>query len=105
MNNDISYEDIIEKDILDLLGANNMPEEQKRNLYTKMMDTVMNRAMIRVHDALSEKDREEWKKLLDEGDKPKMDKFLHDHGVDLPKILVEEALILKTELVDLAKKE
>lgn len=105
MNNDISYEDIIEKDILGLLGANNMPEEQKRNLYTKMMDTVMNRAMIRVHDALSEKDREEWKKLLDEGDKPKMDKFLHDHGVDLPKILVEEALILKTELVDLAKKE
>lgn len=105
MTDGISYEDIIEKDILDLLGANNMPEEQKRNLYTKMMDTVMNRAMIRVHDALSEKDREEWKKLLDEGDKPKMDKFLHDHGVDLPKILVEEALILKTELVDLAKKE
>lgn len=105
MPDEVSYDDIINKDIFELMGAGDMPEEQKRNLYTKMMDTVMNRAMVRVHDTLSEADREEWKKLLDGGDKPKMDGYLHEHKIDLPKILVEEALMLKTELVDLAKKE
>lgn len=103
MTNNINYEEIIEQDILEILGAKNMSQEQKRNLYTKMLETIQRRTMIRIHDQLSEADREEWKKILDSGDGKKAGKYLLDHGIEVPKLLAEEALILKTELADLAK--
>jgi len=100
---DINYEDIIEKDILEILGAKNMPEEEKRNLYTKMLETIQKRVMIRINDRLTEEEREEWKKILDDGNREEADKYLLDHGLEVPKLMAEEALILKTELAELAK--
>lgn len=100
---EINYQEIIEKDILELLGAKNMKPEQKRDLYTKMTEKVQERVMVKIHDALSAEDRKEWLKILDSKDQKKADKFLFDRGLEIPKMLIEEALIMKTELAELAK--
>jgi len=101
---DQEIQDIIDKDLLELMGAQNMPQKQKAELYLKMADTIQNRVIARIDDALSDLERQEWLKLLDEGDNAKMEQFLKNKNLDPAKLLVEEALIYKTEIMALYKK-
>jgi hypothetical protein len=102
MANDITYEDIINKDILDLMGARDMPEEKKKELYTKMLETIQNRVIARVADAIGDGEMPEWERLAKEGDKTKMEEFLKSKDIDIAKLYLQEALIYKTEMVNLA---
>lgn len=101
MPNDVSYEDILNKDILELMGAKNMPEEEKKNLYTKILETIQNRVIARVADSLTDEDMKKWAEI--KGDKEKATQFLADKGIDLGKLYLQEALIYKTELVNLSQ--
>lgn len=97
-------QDILDKDLLELMGAQNMPPEQKQALYKKMAVTVQDRIILRVDDKLDEAGRKEWIQLLDQGDKAKMEEFLKTKNIDIAKILIEEAIIYKTEMMALFKK-
>lgn len=99
----LDYEDIVEKNILDILGAKNMSEEEKRNIYTKALETIQNRVIMRISDKLSDQETDEWKKILDSGDKAKANEFAQNKGLDIPKLLAEETLIYKTELAELMR--
>jgi len=101
---DQEVKDIIDKDLLELMGAQNMPEEQKAELYQKMSDTVQNRVFARVDDALDEQGKQEFSRLLDEGDSNKINEFLQGKGIDVNKLLVEESLTYKMEMMSLFKK-
>lgn len=100
---DQEVKDIIDKDIFELLAAKDMAQEKKQELYQKMAETVQNRVIARIDDALSEPDRQEWLKILDEQNKEKAEAFLRERNLDAPKMLIEEALIYKMELVNLSK--
>ena len=102
MDNNISYDDIINRDILDLMGAQNMPEEKKKELYTKIIETIENRVVSRISGELSENDLEEWKKLADEGNKEKMQTFLKSKNIDLNQLMIQETLFYKSELATLS---
>lgn len=95
----ISYDDIIEKDILELLGIQNIPDDQKKAIYEKLYQIVENRAILRIDHLLSGPDVEEWKKILDSGDRAKADEFLKSKDIDVQRILIEEVSILKAQLV------
>lgn len=101
MSNNYTYEDIVNKDILELLGVGDIPNKEKRQLYQKMIETIQNRIIARIDGKLTEEEVDEWKKLIDAGDKAKMDAFLKSKGINLVQLLVEEALIYKMELIDL----
>ena len=92
--------EIIEEDILKLLGASDMSEEEKNDLYQKMNDTVANRVTARIVDALTDEEVDKWTKLLDENKEADARKMLEEKGVDLPKLIAQEAVIYKTQLVD-----
>lgn len=100
---DFSYEDVLNKDILELMGAGQLPEDKKIELYQKMVATIQNRVVARITDEIPEADMEEWLKTIDSGDKAKMQEFLKTLSIDLPKLMLEEAIIYKTELTDLSK--
>lgn len=102
MTRNISYDEIINQDILELLGAKDLPAPKKEVLYQKMLQTIQNRVIARIDDELSEDERQQWLTLVDSADQQKMTDFLKNKGFDLPKLMLEEALIYKTELVDLA---
>jgi len=101
---DEEIQNILDKDLLELMGAKDMPEEKKQELYRKMAETVQDRVIARIDDKLSEQEREEWLKLIDENDKNKMEEFLKSKDIDVAKMLVEEAIIYKTEMMSLFKK-
>jgi succinate dehydrogenase flavin-adding protein (antitoxin of CptAB toxin-antitoxin module) len=91
----------LDKDIFELIGGEKLPEEKKKELYQKIGQTIENRAIARLDDQLSDADREEWLKLLDLGDKAKMEAFLKSKNIDISKIIVEEALVYKLEITKL----
>ena len=101
---DQELKDLLEKDILELIGAQNLPQEKKEELYKTMADTVQNRTIARLHDQLSEEDSKEFDRLIDAGDNQKVTEFLENKNIDITSLLIQEATIFKTEMVDLFKK-
>lgn len=100
---DEEIQDLIQKDILDLMGMEGLTEEKRVELYAKMLNTVEERVIMRIDDALDEPGREELKQLLETGTKEKFDEFLKTKNISLEKLFAEEALIYKTELMSLLK--
>jgi len=102
MANDLTYEEIINKDILDLMGAGDMPEEKKKELYTKMLETIQNRVIARVADSIGDEEMPKWEEIVKTRDKAKIEEFLKSKGIDIAGLYLQEALIYKTEMVNLA---
>jgi len=102
---DQKVREILEKDVLGLIGGQDLPQEKKEELYLKMADTIKNRVIARIDDQLSDSERQEWGNLADIGDKIKMEEYLDSKNIDVPKLVAEEAIIYKTQIALLAKPE
>lgn len=100
---ELTENDLLSKDILELMGAGDMPQEQKRNLYTKMMETINNRVIDRIAAELTPADREQWKTLAEGGDQAKMVHFFETHNIDPNALMLQEAMLYKAELTELVK--
>lgn len=96
---EFSYDEIASKSIFELLDLD-LPEQKKQEMEEKMMATVKNRAMARISDALSDEDTDAWESL---GDEQAKQKFLADKGINVGKIMLEEALAHKLEILSLGK--
>lgn len=94
-----SYDDIVQKDILELLELQNIPDDQKQAIYKKLYEIVENRTILRMDHLLSEPDVDAWKKLLEQGDRAAADAFLKEKNIDVQRILIEETAMLKAQLV------
>lgn len=99
----LTTEDILNKDILELMGAQGMPEEKKQELYQKMMETLQNRVMAKVADMLQGQDLEKFKQLAEAQNKPELEGFLKSKGINLSKMMLQETLLYKTEMTELSK--
>lgn len=102
-NNFIDPEELINKDIFELLGLQNLSEPQKKQMNDDMTATIQNRVLARVLDSLDDAGLKEYEAILDSGDEKKANEFLIAHKIDLTKITTEEALLYKTEVVNLIK--
>lgn len=100
---DQELKDLMDKDLLELIGAQNLSEEKKAELYQKMAETVQNRTIARVYDTLTEEEGKELDALIDAGDYQKVDEYLKSKNMDITAMMVQEALIYKTEMTDLFK--
>ncbi len=90
---DQEVDDILHKNIIDLLGMQGLSEEKKKEFQDNVLKAIENRTYARVLKLLEEKGRvEEYKKAED------IDKFLADVGIDVDKIYVEEALYYKLQM-------
>lgn len=100
---DDEIKDILDKDLLDLMGAKNMSDEDKAAMYEKMATTVQDRVMLRIYDALTDKERSEFATIVDSGDAGKTNEFLLGKNLNVPKLLVQEAVLYKLEIMSLLK--
>lgn len=99
---DIKAQDLLDKDIFELMGIPNMPDEKKQELHTQMMETIEKRTFARVHDMLPQEDIAHFKELLDGSNPDDLKTFFKDHDIDVEKIMAQEAIVYKTEMVDLS---
>lgn len=100
MKQNISQEeisDLINKDILDIIGLSKLDDAKKDELRTKIIATVENRVLRRITDELQKKKVfDNYEKLVAE-DKS-VDEFLSENGILPERIFAEEAIIYKSML-------
>ena len=97
----IAPEDFLDKDILDLMGAKDMSEDEKSEIYSKMMDTIEQRVLARMIEELTDEEYEELKTILAEKSEEKFADFAKKIDLNLTTMFAEEALMYKIEMVNL----
>lgn len=103
MADELTLDDVLGTDILELMGVKDLPEEKRRDLYTKMLDTITNRVISKVGEQLTDHALAEWQVLAETGEQARMQRFLQDRNIDLAKLMLQEAILYKAELAELSK--
>lgn len=102
---DLTYKQFIESDIFELIGApKSMPNEKKQALILKMYKIIENRVIAGIIDRLSEEEVREFDQKMQVSQKEAFE-YLKLKKIDFNRLMLEESIILKTELADLAKKQ
>jgi hypothetical protein len=99
----MSYDDLIERDIFDLLGVKEMTPEDKKETLKNMVETIKGRVMVRIDGELSDDEALELKNIALAGDEKGFQEMMKKVGIDTQKLFAEEALIYKLQLVDMVK--
>lgn len=94
----LTYRDLIEKDILDLMGFTTLSEEKKKEMHEKFEGMLEMRVGVKILDSLSDEDREAYKKMMEEKKDEESYLFLQDKGIDPMEIMMVESIMLKVEM-------
>ena len=95
--------DLLEKNIISLLGLESLSEEKKVQFLEKISELVFKRAMVRVMELLSESDQEELGRLVDGGDSEKTDAFIATKVPNFEEIMNNEIITVKEEMKEEAE--
>ncbi|MDP3965162.1 MAG: DUF5663 domain-containing protein, partial [bacterium] len=91
---------LVESNIIDLLGLSNLPEEKKTALTNKMAEVLESRISERVLGELSETDQKNFDTLLQANpSSEKIQEWLTAHVPNFNEITAEEALKFKKQMV------
>ena len=94
--------DEINKNIVITLGINNLPVEKQKEAMERLGVIVYQEVMLRVLDILTENDKNEFEKLIEEDPKPEtLFDFLANKIPNLGEIVKEEAEKLREEVTEI----
>lgn len=99
----MTYEEFINKGIIELMGLSDLPQERQDALNEKVEKAIKNRTAARIFDALMEDEREEWDTLLKAEKFEEASKYLAMRQIDYNQWLLEELIIVKYELYEDSK--
>lgn len=88
-----------EKDLFEVIGAKDIPDEEKGELLNKMLDLVESRALLKMIDGLSEEQKQELTTIQDQDDPDKLEEYLLKIAPNFPDLYVDEAKKLRQELI------
>lgn len=94
-----SDDTILSKNIFDILGLSDLPEEQKAEMLQKMLQIIYQRVVARIMDVLPEDALRNLKDAIDAEDEQAATTVLAQHGMmSFPELMTEEALFMKYEM-------
>lgn len=96
-SNDTIIRDILEKDIVELLGLESLPKEKQEEYRKKASETIYNRAFTRIVDLLEEKGLLSEFEAITDNDSA-TEEFLKQNGIDLKGLIIDESLAYKTQM-------
>jgi hypothetical protein len=102
-NSGLTFEELGNKDIFELLGFTTLSEERKKALLAKFETTIGNRVAARIYDLLKPEERDEYSKLLNNDSGEAANEFLLGKDIDAKKMYFAETLNLKLELYEDSK--
>ncbi len=88
------------RDLIKELGIEELTQEEKDEVLTRLTDSLLQRLILRVYDKLDEEHQKEFDKLTDEGDVGKINTFLGQNVPDLDEIRDRELDELVLEMKD-----
>ncbi len=96
-------DDISSKDILELMGATHMNDDERIEMYKTMLETIENRVFDRIDEQLSDAQAMQWKEVLEKGDQKNIQEFLKQCNINIEELYAKEALIYKVQMVQLGR--
>jgi|GEM_PF-2126945 len=94
------YAKILDTDIFELLGLQNLPQEKKSEIAHRIGNIIIDRVLIRLDSMLRGPEIAELKFLTERDDKEGLVEFFKTRNIDIAKMMVEEAIALKAQLVN-----
>ena len=95
----IDAKTLIEGDLFELLGLNNLSDEQQEEVMRKLIEGLESRVMLRIADLIPETDQEAWEHVLASSDDQLIRNYLDDLGINVGQLVAEESLRMKHELL------
>lgn len=102
VDNFIDPDELLHADVLELMGYQNLTDEQKQEHYQRMMETINNRLAARIADNLSDEETHEWQTLAGQNEQQAVD-YLKNKGINLDQWMIEETILYKSEMVQGAR--
>lgn len=100
----VTYQDIIEKDVLDLMGfSQDYPQEKRDEMHEKINSAIIARVAEQILDKLFEDDRKTYDQLMAAEKNQEAYDFLKERGVNPEEIVTTEVIIMKLELYEDSK--
>lgn len=103
----VSPEELVSKDIFELLNLENLGEQEKNEIRANMLAAIRNRTLARVDDLLDEDGKKQYSDLLSQPESEESDKaisdFLTSKDIDINKLTVEETILVKAQAVNTLK--
>ncbi len=93
-----SVKDILEKDLLELIGAGGLAEDKKAEVYGKIVETIRYRTIEAIDRLLSLDEVDAFKAAIDKDDSDGIQKFLMGKGINVEDVMLEEAVKYKIEI-------
>jgi len=90
-------DELLEKDIIDILGLSHLPEAEKTELRDRIVNTIQNRAFNRIVEEI--KDRSKIKEFEALTEDKEIDQFFLDNQIFPDVYFFQEALAYKAELM------
>ncbi len=100
----VTPEDLIEGDIFELMGLDHLSDDKKAELINQLNRGIQSRVAVRIDDLLAEADKSIFTDLMAKDQDEETLKFLESKNINLGQLVVEETLLEKIKLIDLAKK-
>jgi hypothetical protein len=97
------YTKLATDDIFKLMGFSNLSEDKKKELTTKMMETINARVINRLSKMLGEKKMKQFLECMEKDDKADAEKLLQNEAIEMDKLIVEEVLAYKLEMTKSAQ--
>jgi len=100
----LTDQELLEKDIIELMGLDKLPEQEKKDLLTKLIDNANRRIVMAVMTHLTPEHKENINELV-ANNKTDQDIYNYIESVvpNLPEIATEEIVKFKKEVVSLSE--
>lgn len=95
--------DLLRKNIIIELGLQELPEERKLNLLSKMSELIQKRVLLRVIRSLSVVEKQEFDELLGKENDQEIYQFLIAKVPNIDEITDEEVIKFKEEIIEHVK--
>ena len=99
----VNVDDLLDKDIFELLGIENAGEDRKEEIFNRMIQTVNMRVATRIASMLTQEEATKFQDLAESGNADALAEFLTEKDIDLPNLVAEEATRYRVEMVTLVK--
>ena len=94
-----SLKEKAEKDLFEVIGAKDVPDEEKGAILAKMVDVITGRAIARLGEELSPEDRQEMEELIGADKTEEVNSFILEKAPNFDTYFEEEAKKLRQELI------
>ncbi len=99
----ITFDEFVDKSIIDLLGLEKMAPAEQDKLIKTMMDTIQSRVEGRIINTLSDDEFAKVKASINNKDEEEFFEVIKKSDIDIEALYAEEALLYKIELVNMVQ--